>query len=35
MGSVLPGAAPAGPGPAREETYEDIVEKMREQDDES
>jgi putative sigma-54 modulation protein len=37
MGSVLPGAVPptGGPGPAREETYEEIVERMKEQDDES
>lgn|GEM_PF-221500 len=37
MGSILGGGPPsaAGPTPAREETYEEIVEKMKEQDDES
>ncbi len=37
MGSLLGGSAPTagGPTPAREETYEEIVEKMKEQDDES
>ena len=37
MGTILPGTQPpaGGPAPAREETYEEIVEKMKEQDDES
>lgn len=37
MGSILGGATrpPGGPAPEREETYEEIVEKMKDQDEES